>query len=42
MQTVRIFGLAVAVAAVVSLMSVSHASAQPVAGAYYAGGHHRL
>ncbi len=37
MQTVRIFGLAVAVAAVVSLMSMSHASAQPVAGAYYAG-----
>jgi hypothetical protein len=37
MQAMRIFGLAIAVAAVVSLMSVSQASAQPVAGATYTG-----
>jgi hypothetical protein len=33
----RILGLAIAVAAVVPLMSMSHASAQPVAGAHYSG-----
>jgi len=37
MKTIRILGLAVAAAAVASLLSMSHASAQPVAGAYYAG-----
>lgn len=37
MQTIRILGLAVAVAALVPLTSMSHASAQPVAGAYYSG-----
>jgi len=37
MQAMHIFGLAIAVAAVASLMSVSQASAQPVAGATYTG-----
>lgn len=37
MKTIAILGLAVAVAMVVLLLSMSHASAQPVAGAYYAG-----
>jgi len=37
MKTIRILGLGVAAAAVALLLSMSHASAQPVAGAYYAG-----
>jgi hypothetical protein len=37
MKTLRVFGFAVAVAAVAFVLSTSHASAQPVAGAYYAG-----
>jgi hypothetical protein len=37
MKTIRILGLAVAAAAVALLLSMSPASAQPVAGAYYAG-----
>jgi hypothetical protein len=37
MQAMRILGLAVAVAAAVPLLSVSQASAQPVAGATYTG-----
>jgi len=37
MKTIRILGLAVAAAAVALLLSMSHTSAQPVAGAYYAG-----
>ena len=37
MKTIRILGLAVAVAALVSLMSMSPASAQPVGGAHYSG-----
>lgn len=37
MKTIRILGLAIAVAAVVSLLSMPHASAQPVAGATYTG-----
>jgi len=37
MKTIRILGLAVAVAAVVPLVPTSDASAQAVAGAYYAG-----
>jgi hypothetical protein len=37
MKTIRILGLAVAAAAVALLLSMSHASAQPVAGAYYFG-----
>ena len=37
MKTMRILGLVVAVAAVVSLLSVLHASAQPMAGATYTG-----
>jgi hypothetical protein len=39
MQTMRILGLAVAVAAVVPLLSMPHVSAQPVAGASYTGTH---
>jgi len=39
MKTMRIFGLAIAVAAVVPLLSMPHASAQPVAGATYTGTH---
>ena len=37
MKTMRILGLVVAVAAVVPLLSVLHASAQPMAGATYTG-----
>jgi hypothetical protein len=37
MKTMGILGLAIAVAAVVPLLSMPHASAQPIAGAYYAG-----
>ena len=37
MKTIRVFGFAVAVAAVAFFLSMSHASAQPVAGAHYAG-----
>lgn len=37
MKTIRVFGLAIAVAAVVLLVPTSDASAQAVAGAYYAG-----
>jgi hypothetical protein len=37
MKTIRIIGLAVAVAALVPLLLMSHASAQPAAGATYAG-----
>jgi hypothetical protein len=37
MKTIRILGLAVAVAAAVSLLSMPHASAQPVGGATYTG-----
>jgi hypothetical protein len=37
MKTIRILGLAVAAAAVALLLSMSHASGQPVAGGYYAG-----
>ena len=37
MKTIRVFGLAVAIAAVVLLMSVLSASAQPVGGATYTG-----
>jgi hypothetical protein len=37
MKTMRILGLAIAVAAALLLLSTPHASAQPVAGAYYAG-----
>lgn len=37
MKTMRILGLAILVAAVVSLLSLPHASAQPVAGATYTG-----
>lgn len=37
MKTLRVFGFAVAVAAVAFVLSMSDASAQPVAGAYYAG-----
>ena len=39
MQAMRIFGLAIAVAVLVPLMSMSHASAQPVGGATYTGTH---
>jgi hypothetical protein len=39
MKTIRILGLAVAVAAAVPLLSVSQASAQPVGGATYTGTH---
>ena len=37
MKAVRILGLAVAVAAAVLLLSMLHASAQPIAGAHYSG-----
>ena len=37
MNTLRVFGFAVAVAAVAFILSTSDAFAQPVAGAYYAG-----
>jgi len=39
MQTIRILGLAVAVAALVPLTSMSPASAQPISGATYTGPH---
>lgn len=39
MKTIRILGLAVAVAALVPLMSMSPASAQPINGALYTGTH---
>jgi hypothetical protein len=39
MKTIRILGLAVAVAAVVPLLSMPHASAQPVPSATYTGTH---
>jgi len=39
MQTMPILGLAIAVAAAVSLLSMPRASAQPVAGATYTGTH---